>query len=57
MENLLVKHFGENWRLDSRLGFFIHVLDAGEGEKNALEEELVDDPCCEPCDESGDQVV
>lgn len=38
--NLLTKHFGENWREDDRLSFFIHVINGG-----AEEDEDVDEPC------------
>lgn len=46
----MVKHFGEGWRSDDRLAFFVDILDPKksriETEEGAaaLREELIDDP-------------
>lgn len=44
VNNLLTKHFGNEWRKDDRLAFFIPILDADATEGNN-DEENVDEPC------------
>lgn len=47
VEKLLKKHFGDDWRTDNRLKFYVKVLD-GVDEIEDMEAENVDDPPCVP---------
>lgn len=46
VENLLKKHYGDEWRNIELLKFYKHVIDGSEEA-----EELNDTPCCQPQEE------
>lgn len=57
VKKLLQKHFGEKWREDRRLGFFIHVLDVAPGEVPSSNKDENEEQLCEVNEESAEFIV